>query len=155
MRHRVFANPARGNFSETRYFTDAHADRSRAAAEYKKRLLDFTQAAPKYDGNPKTVFKWCKKLETYLDTHDREPISNDKVKKMLLACIMGSARQEIVLLHASGLAFANYEIGEFVKELLKKFSQEKDEEGRKQEYMTRKQESLEDPRKCKRSLVEF
>jgi hypothetical protein len=35
------------------------------------------------------------------------------------------------MLHVSGLVFANYEIGEFFTKLLKKFSQEKDEEGRK------------------------
>ena len=66
---------------------------------------------------------------------------------MLLGCISGSARQEIVLLQLSGLAFENYETGEFFTELLKKFSQEKDEEGQKQEYVTRKQGRNEDPRK--------
>ena len=44
---------------------------------------------------------------------------------MLLSCITGSARQQIVLLHHTGLAFENYEPGEFFPELLKKFSQEK------------------------------
>ena len=34
-----------------------------------------------------------------------------------------------------GLAFDNYEIGEFFQELLKKFTHEKDEEGRKMEYL--------------------
>ena len=59
---------------------------------------------------------------------------------------------------------------EFFTELLKKFSQEKDKEGRKQDYLARKQGRNEDPRKfytvnqrlwvqayapAKKSLVEF
>ena len=84
--------------------------------------------------------------------------------------VRGSARQEIVLLQPEGQAFGNYETGEFFTELLKKFSYEKDEEGKKQEYNARKQTKNEDPRKyftdkmrlwvqayppVKRSLVEF
>lgn len=72
------------------------------------------------------MFDWCEKLEIHLDTHNWETIPNDKVKKMLFSCIKGLARQEIELLHASGLAFANYEIGEFFTKLLKKFLQDKD-----------------------------
>ena len=52
-------------------------------------------------------------------------IPNEAVKKMLLSCITGSARQE------TGLEFENYETGVFFMELLKKFSQEKDMGGRK------------------------
>jgi len=78
--------------------------------------------------------------------------------------------QETVLLQPSGLAFENYETGELFEELLKKFAQEKDEEGRKQEYVARKQGRNEDPRKyytdklrlwvqayapARRSLTEF
>ena len=66
---------------------------------------------------------------------------------MLLDCIEGSARQEIVLLQPDGLAFDNYEIEEFFQELLKKFAHEKDEESRKMEYMSRKQSRNEDARK--------
>ena len=73
---------------------------------------------------------------------------------MLLDCIEGSARQEIVLLQPDGLAFENYETAEFFQELLKKFAQllkkfaqEKDEEGRKLEYLARKQARNEDARK--------
>ena len=40
-----------------------------------------------------------------------------------------------------------HETGEFFTEMLKKFSQEKDKEGRKQEYTARKQRRNEDPRK--------
>ena len=50
---------------------------------------------------------------------------------MLLDCITGKAQFEIVLLKPDGLAFDNYKIGEFFQELLKKFTHEKDEEGRK------------------------
>jgi len=52
-----------------------------------------------------------------------------------------------MLLHPTGLRFENYETGVFFMELLKKFSQEKDEESRKQEYLARKQGTNEDPRK--------
>ena len=40
---------------------------------------------------------------------------------------------------SDGLAFDNYKIGEFFQELLKKFTHEKDEEGRKMEYLHRRQ----------------
>ena len=57
---------------------------------------------------------------------------------MLLICITGGARQEIVLLQPTGLAFDTYRMGEFFNELLKKFSDEKEEEGRKLEYNSRR-----------------
>ena len=46
---------------------------------------------------------------------------------MLLACITGGARQEIVLLQPTGegIAFDAYRTGEFFTELLIKFSKEK------------------------------
>ena len=93
----------------------------------------FVGGAPEYDGKPEKVFYWCEKMEKHLRNHRWEEIPNDEVKKMLLGCITGSAVQETVLLQLSGLAFENYETGEFFTELLKKFSQENDEEGRKQE----------------------
>ena len=111
-----------------------------------------------------------RKLEAHLANYDWEKIPNTKIKEMLLNCIEGSTRQEIVLLQPNGIAFENYETGEFFQELLKKFSQEKDEEGRKQKYLARKQTRNEDARKyykdklrlwvqgyapAKRSLVEF
>ena len=61
---------------------------------------------------------------------------------MLLSCIMWSARQEIVLLQPQGVTFESYDTGAFFMELLKKFSQEKDEEGPKQEYQSRKYSKL-------------
>ena len=48
------------------------------------------------------------------------------------------------MLKPDGLAFDNYKIGEFFQELLKKFTHEKDEEGRKMEYLHRKQARNED-----------
>ena len=89
---------------------------------------------------------------------------------MLLDCITGKAQSEIVLLKPDGLAFDNYEIGEFFQELLKKFTHKKDEEGRKMEYLQRRQARNEDARQyytdklrlfvqayppARRSLVEF
>ena len=63
---------------------------------------------------------------------------------MLLDCTEGKAQFEVVFLRPDGLAFENYEIGEFFQELLKKFTHEKDEEGRKMEYMAQKQAQNED-----------
>ena len=40
---------------------------------------------------------------------------------MLLICITGGARQEIVLLQPTGLAFDTYRMGEFFNELLKNY----------------------------------
>ena len=89
---------------------------------------------------------------------------------MLLDCITGKAQSEIVLLKPDGLAIDNYEIGEFFQELLKKFTHKQDEEGRKMEYLQRRQMRNEDARQyytdklrlfvqayppARRSLVEF
>ena len=52
-------------------------------------------------------------MEKHLDNFEWERVPNDEIKKMLLTCIKGSARQEIVLLQPDGLAIDNYEIGEF------------------------------------------
>ena len=73
-------------------------------------------------------------------------IPNDAVKRMLLDCIKGKAQSEIVLLKPDGLAFDNYKIGEFFQELLKKFTHEKDKEGRKMEYLARRQARSENAR---------
>ena len=94
------------------------------------------------------MFEWCQKLEKHLDNYEWERVPNDEIKKMLLNCIKGSARQEIVLLQPDGLAFDNYEIEEFFPGIIKKFAHEKDEEGRKIEYcMSWKQSRNEDARK--------
>ena len=121
-------------------------DMSRAEAEYEKRLLDFSCRAPTYDGNPSKVFDWCGELEKHLLRFKCEKIPNDAVKRMLLDCITRKAQSEIVLLKPDGLAYDNYEIGEFFQELLKKFTLEKDEEGRKMEYLARRQARNEDAR---------
>lgn len=60
------------------------------------------------------MFEWCQKLEKHLDNYEWERVPNDEIKKMLLNCIKGSARQEIVLLQPDGL-----EIEEFFQELLR------------------------------------
>ena len=101
---------------------------------------------PPYDGNPSKVFDWCGELEKHLSRFKCETIPNDTVKRMLLDCITGKAQSEIVLVKPDGLAFNSYKIGEFFQELLKKFTHEKDEEGRKMEYMVRRQARNEDAR---------
>ena len=116
------------------------------------------------------MFDWCSQLEKHLSRFKCETIPNDTVKRMLLDCITGKAQLEIVLLKPDGLAFDNYEIGEFFQELLKKFTHEKDEEGWKMEYMVRRHARNEDARQyytdklrlfvqayppARRSLVEF
>ena len=60
------------------------------------------------------MFDWCCELEKHLLRFKCETIPN------------------------------SYEIGEFFQELLKKFTHEKDEEGRKMEYMARRQARNED-----------
>ena len=57
--------------------------------------------------------------------YEWETIPNTEIKQMLLDCVEGEARQEIVLLQPDGIR--QYEIGEFFQELLKKFTHEKDE----------------------------
>ena len=89
---------------------------------------------------------------------------------MLLNCITGKAQSDIVLLKPDGLAFNSYKIGEFFQELLKKFTHKKDKEGRKMEYLYRRQAINEDAPQyytdklrlfvqayppARRSLVEF
>ena len=92
------------------------------------------------------VFDWYGELEKHLSRYKCDTISNDTIKRMLLDCITGKAQSEIVLVKPDGLAFNSYKIGEFFQELLKKFTHEKDEEGRKMEYMVRRQARNEDAR---------
>ena len=116
------------------------------------------------------MFDWCNELEKHLSRYECETIPNDVIKRMLLDCIEGKAQSEIVLLQPDGLAYENYEIGEFFQELLKEFTHKKDEEGRKMEYMARRQARNEDAQQyytdklrlfvqayppARRSLVEF
>ena len=89
---------------------------------------------------------WCGELEKHLSRNECKTIPNDAIKRMLLDCIAGKAQSEIILLKPDGLAFDNYKIGEFFQELLKKFTHEKDEEGRKMEYVQRRQARNEDAR---------
>ena len=117
-------------------------DLSRAKAEYKKRLLDFSWRALTYDGNPGVG--WYGELEKYLSRFECETIPNDAIKRMLTDCVMRKAQSEILLFKPDGLAFDNYEIGEFFQELLKKFTHVKDEEGRTMEYLQRRQARNED-----------
>ena len=60
-------------------------------------------------------------------------IQNKAVKRMLQSCITGSAKKEILLFHPTGLVIKNFKAGVFFTEMLKRFSQEKYEEGQKQE----------------------
>ena len=92
-------------------------DLSRAGAEYKKKLLEFSCRAPTCDGNPARVFDWFGELEKHLSRSECETIPNNAIKRMLLDCITEKAQSEIVLLKPDGLAFDNYEIGEFFQEL--------------------------------------
>ena len=108
--------------------------------------MDFSCRATTYDGNPSKVFDWCGELEKNLSRFECETIPKDAVKRMLLDCLRGRAQSEIVLLKPDGLAFDNYEIGEFLQELLKKFTHEKDKEGRKMKYLARRQARSDDAR---------
>ena len=147
-----------------------HRELSKAEAEYERKLRDFSCGAPPYDGNSSKVFDWCGELEKHLSRYKCDMINKDTIKRMLLDRITGKAQSEIVLLRPDGLALDSYEIDEFFQELLKKFTHEKDEEGRKIEYMARRQARNEDARQyytdklrlfvqayppARRSLVEF
>ena len=92
-----------------------HAVLSKSEKTFDKRMREFVRNASKYDGNPKKVFEWCENLKGHLYDNAWEKIPNDHVKKMLLFCFRGSARQEIVLLQPEGQAFDNYETGEFLQ----------------------------------------
>ena len=59
-------------------------DLSRAEAEHKKRVLDFSCRAPTYNVNPGKVFDWCGELEKHLSRLECETIPNDAIKRMLL-----------------------------------------------------------------------
>ena len=108
--------------------------------------MNFSCRAPTYDGNPSKVFNWCGELEKHLSRFKCEKILNDAMKRMLLDYITGKAQSKIVLLKPDGLAFDNYEIGEFFQELLKKFTHKKDKEGRKMENLQRRQARNENAR---------
>jgi len=88
---------------------DTLAEISKTGASIRKRILCFRKEAPKYDGKPVKVFSWSESLEEHLSAHDWESIPNESIKKMLLGCITGSARQEIVLLQPPGAAFEHFE----------------------------------------------
>ena len=45
-----------------------YANLSKAEGAYYRTMREFNKDAPHYDGNPKTVFQWCEKLETHLTT---------------------------------------------------------------------------------------
>ena len=83
-------------------------------------------------------------MEKHLSRYKCDTIPNNTIKKILLDCLTGKAQSKIVFLRPVGLAFNSYEIGKFFQELLKKFTHEKDEEGRKMEYMARRQAKNED-----------
>ena len=55
-------------------------DLSRAEAEHKKRVLDFSCRAPAFDSNPSKVFDWCGELEKHLSRFECETIPNDAMK---------------------------------------------------------------------------
>ena len=62
----------------------------------RERVQDFIERAPKYNGNPETMFEWCENLETYLQNDDGETIQDKNTKRMIVLCIMGAARREII-----------------------------------------------------------
>ena len=49
----------------------------------RERVHDFIERSPKYDGNPEKMFEWCE-------------------KRMMVSCIMGAARREIIPCFATG-----------------------------------------------------
>ena len=60
-----------------------YAEISESEESIRGRKLIFFESAPKYNGNPEKVFKWCENLETHLFNHEKETITNEAVKRML------------------------------------------------------------------------
>ena len=89
--------------------------------------MNFDKRAPKHSGNPEKVFERCKNLETHLFNCKWETIPNEDLIRMLGSCIMGPPINEIVSFRLTRLAFKKCETWVF--------SQEKYQEGRKQEYL--------------------
>ena len=50
------------------------------------------------------MLEWCEKLENHLSNYKWK--TNEAIKRMLLSCITGSARQVIVLLQHTGAGLA-------------------------------------------------
>ena len=116
-----------------------YAELAETGESYDKKMREFTRCAPKYDGKPEKVLKWCKDLEHHLFKHKWEKIPNKSVKRMLWYCITGLTRKEIGPFYPEGLAFKECEAGVFFRELLKKVLEGKEEKRRKQECLDRKQ----------------
>ena len=63
---------------------------------------------------------------------------------MLVSCIKGAARREIIPFYQTGAAFERYETGVFFTEMMKRFSQQKYNESQENENLDKKQKKEED-----------
>jgi len=84
-------------------------------AMIEEKIHDVIESPPKYNGNPEILFYWCKNLEPRLLNSKWETIQNKDVKRMLLSCITGTARREVVPFYQTGVAFERYETGVFLQ----------------------------------------
>ena len=66
---------------------------------------------------------------------------------MLVSCITGAARREIIPFYQTGVAFERYETGVFFTEMMTRFSQQKYNESQENEYLDKKQKKEEDTRR--------
>ena len=63
---------------------------------------------------------------------------------MLVSCITGAARREIIPFYQTGAALERYETGVFFTEMMKRFSQQKYNESLENENLDKKQKKEED-----------
>ena len=87
-------------------------------------------------------------VRNHLSNNGWQTIPNKGIKKCCWHVSQeGLDRTVLLQPTGEGIAFDSYGTGEFFTELLKKFSKEKYEEGRKLEYNKRRQTRMEDPRR--------
>jgi hypothetical protein len=62
----------------------------------RERVRGFIERAPKFDGNPEVMFKWYENVETHLLNDDWETILDKVIKRMMVSCLIGATRKEII-----------------------------------------------------------
>ena len=94
------------------------------------------------------MFEWCKNLETHLLKDGWETIPDKDIKRMMVSCITGAARREIIPFFQMGVAFERCEAGVFFAEMMKRFLQQKYDASQGQEYLDKIQRKEEVTRRA-------
>ena len=82
-------------------------------------------------------------------------IPDKDVKRMMVSCIIGEARREIIPFFQTGLAFERYETGVFFAAMMKRFLQQKYDESQGQKYLDKKQRKEEDTRRAHAEMMKL